>query len=147
MSETTGEGVVIFDTSEAGVGALATGNNNLVSRIIDCRYCKQLSVQIITDGGAKVNWSFQVTNLSPTLTQIGRTLFGVGGNRDDTFASNSWNAVSTGQIAAGAGNQSAIAALGTSVHRAARVTLNWDATNGGGTTAKVFIVAMTLGAA
>jgi len=144
VPQSSGEGLaVIYDTSATGYSPIASGNTNQQSTHFDLRYAQTVSIQIVTDGGAKVNWQYQVTNLPINIANYGRTVLG-SPSRDDTFASTQWSTVQSGQLAAGSA-QGTILTLSTQVHRAGRVTFAWDVSNTGGSTAKVLAIVRTMG--
>lgn len=136
---------VVFDSAISPYAPISSTNTNIQSAHIDLRYASDASVQIITDGNAKVNWTLQVTNLPPVFGYVNRRPLGTATARDDTATSAMWSTVTSGQLAAGGTQQGTVVTMSPSIARVGRLLLAWDSSNTAGTTAQVFAVVRTMG--
>ncbi len=136
---------VIYDTQLASYPVISSTNTNIETAHFTLAQTQQMSFQILTDGGAKVNWTYQVTNMPKSPRTFQRYPLGLVTDRDDSATSAMWSTVNSGQLAAGGQQQGTIQTYSTSVHRVGRLLLAWDVSNTGGSTAKVFAVVRTMG--
>lgn len=131
----------IFDSATSG--NLATGNTNLISMPFNLADMQTASVQIISDGGAKVNYMFQVTNIPLSITEYNKTILGKPA-RDDSYTSPMWSTISTSGFV-NSTTPSTIITLAVSCHADGRLLLSWDSGNSAGTSAYVFASVKTIG--
>lgn len=131
----------IFDTATSGL--VATGNTNQISTPFNLADMQTASIQIISNGGAKVNYMFQVTNIPLSIAEYGRTILGAT-TRDDSYASPMWSTVSTAGFVSST-TPSTIITLAVSCHCDGRLLVSWDSGNTAGATASVFASVKTIG--
>lgn len=131
----------IFDSAVSG--NLATGNTNLISIPFNLADMQTASVQIISNGGAKINYMFQVTNIPLSITEYGRNILGQT-VRDDSYASPMWSTIATSGFV-NSTTPSTIITLAVSCHADGRVLFSWDSGNTAGTTASIFASVKTIG--
>lgn len=144
MSDSGENLAVVFDSSISPYAPISSTYTNVQSAHMDLKFASDMSVQIITDGNAKVNWTFQVTNLPPTFLYLNRRVFGTIPSRDDTATSAMWSTLQSGQLGTG-GQQGTVLAVSPSIFRVGRLLLAWDSSNTAGSSAQVFSVIRTMG--
>ena len=130
----------ILDSAGGVQAPLTSANTSVVSTAFRLHLAVSTSVQILTDGGAVVNWAFQVSNLPAAFGRAyNQKILGTIVTRDDSAASNMWSTVASGTLPKSVGVvQGTISTLGISAHLDGRVVLTWDASNTGGSTAQYF---------
>ena len=135
---------VILDTAQpGGVGPITSSNNMLISAIFTLADLTKASIQIISDGGAVINYMFQVTNLPKNIIEQGHYLLGQP-RRDDSYSSTHWSTItSNGQLTTT--SPSAIVTLAESCHADGRLLLSYDSSNSSGASAQIFAVVKALG--
>lgn len=132
----------IFDSANAG--NVATGNTNLISQTFNLADVQTASIQIISDGGAKVNYAFQVTNIPPSIVEFNSANILGKTRRDDSYNSPMWSTVATTGFV-NSTTPSTIITLAVSCHADGRLLLSWDSGNTAGATAYVFASVKTIG--
>lgn len=135
---------VLYSTAWPGNAPISSTNTQLLAVPIALQYANGISVQIISDGGAAIDYRFQVTDLPANMIQYGTPINGAT-MRDDTYASPHWvtTANGAGTIAAGPA-VSQILLLSMSVYRQGRLTFAWTPTNTAGATGNFAAVCRTL---
>lgn len=148
MPQSIGIGLgCLLDSTDANHQPLSSSNTTVVSVPESLRFAVSSSMQIVTDGGAVVNWAVQVTNFSGNFGRaVNNKILGNVFARDDSYASNMWSTVASGVLAKNVGTlQGALMTLGVCAHHDARVILQYDPGNTGGATANYFVCARTSG--
>lgn len=122
---------VILNTKWQNQQPLSSTNTQIVSMPFNLATANTASIQVFTDGGCAVNYTFQVTNLPANIGKYGVSINGLT-TRDDTFTSKHWDTTpnGTGTIAAGGAAVQTLL-LPTSVFRHGRLLFAWGSGGSG----------------
>lgn len=132
---------VIYHSDWQGESPISASNPQIISKLLTLGYTEGFCIQLLVDGTADVNYTFQYTLMPFNFGQFGYTVFGTG-VRDDSYASPMWDQLpnSSGTITAGRKTLSLFA--GDSKFAFGRLLLTYSA---GGSSKVTAVVASTSG--
>jgi hypothetical protein len=133
---------VLYNSTGGLAPPLSSANSPLISDVGASLLNNQtVSIELLTQGTAAVDWQLQVTNFPQDLTALyvsyqGRTI------RDDSFASPMWQTVAngTGTVPVLAGGNATMIVLPSVAFRHCRLTMAWTAGNTAGATTSLFAI-------